>query len=278
MKKIKVLAATGLILAGLGSQSLVAHAAPMKQISFPVQSKQWEYCQDGNKIIISYGGNCNIQDILGQLENCFPSVNLPGGNCPEINLPGLECPGTNCPDADCPGTNCPETESPDVNIPEPEAPGNTPENNNPGNNGSTDTTPEESPEEDSSDSSTHPYLKQVVDLVNAERAKEGLAPLSVNAKVQAAAQVRAMESEKLFSHTRPDGSSFATALKEQGVSYRRAGENIAWGQRTPQQVVNAWMNSAGHRANIMNPDFTTIGVGYYQNANGTNYWCQLFTN
>ena len=278
MKKIKVLAATGLILAGLGSQSLVAQAAPLKQISFPVQSKQWEYSQDGNKIIISYGGNCNIQDLLGQLQNCFPSVNLPGGNCPEINIPGLDCPGTNCPETDCPGTNCPETESPDVNIPEPEAPGDTPENNNPGNNGSTDTTPEEAPGEDSSDSSTHPYLKQVVDLVNAERAKEGLAPLSVNAKVQAAAQVRAMESEKLFSHTRPDGSSFATALKEQGVSYRRAGENIAWGQRTPEQVVNAWMNSAGHRANIMNPNFTTIGVGYYQNANGTNYWCQLFTN
>lgn len=323
MKKIKVIAATGLVLAGLGSQSLVAQAAPMKQIAFPMQSKQWEYSQEGNKIIISYGGNCNIQDILGQLENCFPSVNLPGGNCPEINLPGLECPGTNCPetdcpdancpDTDCPGTNCPETESPDVNVPGPEAPennnpgtdtpenerpeenlpgtgtpdvnipetdapGNTPENNNPGNNGSTDTTPEESPEEDSSDNNTHPYLKQVVDLVNAERAKEGLAPLTVNTKVQAAAQVRAMESEKLFSHTRPDGSSFATALKEQGVSYRRAGENIAWGQRTPQQVVNAWMNSAGHRANIMNPNFTTIGVGYYQNANGTNYWCQLFTN
>lgn len=249
MKKIKVLAATGLILAGLGSQSLVAQAAPLKQISFPVQSKQWEYCQDGNKIIISYGGNCNIQDILGQLENCFPSVNLPNGSCPE-------------------------NETPDVNVPKPEAP----EENTPGNNGSTDTTPEESPEEDSSDNSAHPYLKQVVDLVNAERAKEGLSPLTVNTQVQAAAQVRAMESEKLFSHTRPDGSSFATALKEQGVSYRRAGENIAWGQRTPEQVVNAWMNSAGHRANIMNPNFTTIGVGYYQNANGTNYWCQLFTN
>ena len=211
-----------------------------------------------NKIIISYGGNCNIQDILGQLENCFPSVNLPGGSCSE--------------------TEGPEENIPEIDAPTPDAPGSTPENNNPGNNGSTDTTPEESPEEDSSASSTHPYLKQVVDLVNAERAKEGLAPLSVNAKVQAAAQVRAMESEKLFSHTRPDGSSFATALKEQGVSYRRAGENIAWGQRTPQQVVNAWMNSAGHRANIMNPNFTTIGVGYYQNANGTNYWCQLFTN
>lgn len=264
MKKITLLTATGLMIAGLGSQTMIAQAAPIKQISFPMQNKQTEYCQDGNKIIISYGGNCNIQDILNQLENCFPSINLPGTNCPE----------TEAPEIDAPETDIPENNVPDVNIPG----GNTPENNNPGDNGSTDSTPEESPEEDSSDSNIHPYIKEVVDLVNTERAKEGLAPLTLNDKVQAAAQVRAMECEKLFSHTRPDGSSFATALKEQNVSYRGAGENIAWGQRSPEQVVTGWMNSAGHRANIMNPNFTTIGVGYYQNANGTNYWCQLFTN
>jgi uncharacterized protein YkwD len=249
------------MIAGLGSQSMVAQAASIKQISFPLQNKQVEYCQNGNKFIISYGNNCNIQDILGQLGNCFPSVNLPGTDCPEI------------PEGNNPGTGTPETEKPEVNIPGT----GTPENNNPGNNGSTDTTPE-SPEEDSSDSNIHPYVKKVVDLVNEARAKEGLSPLTLNSKVQAAAQVRATECERLFSHTRPDGSSFATALKEQNVSYRRAGENIAWGQRTPEQVVTGWMNSEGHRANIMNPNFTTIGVGYYQNAKGTNYWCQLFTN
>lgn len=92
----------------------------------------------------------------------------------------------------------------------------------------------------------------------------------------AAAQVRAVECEQSFSHTRPNGTSFSTALKEQGVSYRRAGENIAWGQRSPEEVVNAWMNSEGHRANIMNSNFTKIGVGYYQNANGVKYWSQLF--
>ena len=133
------------------------------------------------------------------------------------------------------------------------------------------------PENDSSTNSEHAFIKQVVDLVNAERAKEGLSPLTIDTKVQAAAQVRAKECEQRFSHTRPNGSSFATALKEQNVSYRSAGENIAWGQRSPEAVMNAWMNSSGHRANIMNPNFTTIGIGYYQNANGTNYWCQLFT-
>jgi len=163
-------------------------------------------------------------------------------NCfPQTGTPGTDSPETNIPE-----TETPETNLPDINIPE-------------------------------NDNNMHAFIKEVVDLVNAERAKEGLSPLTLDIKVQAAAQVRATECEQSFSHTRPDGSSFATALKEQNVSYRGAGENIAWGQRSPQAVMNAWMNSAGHRVNIMNPNFTSIGVGYYQNANGTNYWCQLFT-
>lgn len=77
-------------------------------------------------------------------------------------------------------------------------------------------------------------------------------------------------------HTRPDGSSFSTALQQQGVSYRGCGENIAWGQRTPEQVMNGWMNSEGHRANILNKNYKNIGVGFYQ-ENDVNYWVQLFT-
>ena len=93
---------------------------------------------------------------------------------------------------------------------------------------------------------------------------------------QQAAQVRAAETVQSFSHTRPNGSSFSTALTEAGVSYTRSGENIAYGQSTPQQVVQAWMNSSGHRANILNESFTTIGVGYTVSG-GTAYWAQLFT-
>ena len=88
--------------------------------------------------------------------------------------------------------------------------------------------------------------------------------------------MRAKESAQSFSHTRPNGSSFSTALTEAGVSYRTAGENIAYGQSTPQQVMNAWMNSSGHRANILHANYTTIGVGYTV-INGTAYWAQLFT-
>lgn len=137
-------------------------------------------------------------------------------------------------------------------------------NNNNGNNGSDDT-------------SNKTYTQQVVDLVNTERAKEGLAPLTIDPSVEKAATVRANEIQSKFDHTRPNGSSFSSALKEQGVNYSGAGENIAWGQKSPEEVVTAWMNSAGHRANIMNKSYTHIGVGNTQNGSGTQYWVQLFT-
>ena len=116
-----------------------------------------------------------------------------------------------------------------------------------------------------------------MNLVNEERAKEGLSELKLDARATAAANVRAKEIKQQFLHTRPNGESFSSALIEQGVTFRRSGENIAWGQKTPKQVMNAWMNSEGHRANIMNKNFKNIGIGYYQDENGRNYWVQLFT-
>ena len=135
---------------------------------------------------------------------------------------------------------------------------------------------EQNPEDNNNGTSQGDFASQVVALVNAERTKQGLSALTIDTKVQQAALVRAKESAQSFSHTRPNGSSFSTALTEAGVSYRTAGENIAYGQSTPQQVMNAWMNSSGHRANILNANYTTIGVGYTV-INGTVYWAQLFT-
>ena len=230
MKKITLLTATALTLGCLGGQTLTSQAATNNCNTVSLK---------GNRVIVTYGSGCDVQDLWNQLENCLPE------NCiPNVNWPGCELPEINTP----------ETETPEVEVPE-----------------------IDTPTEDNNTTTSHAYIQQVVDLVNAERAKEGLSPLTIDTKVQAAAQVRAVECEQSFSHTRPNGSSFSTALKEQNVSYMSAGENIAWGQRSPEEVMNGWMNSSGHRANIMNPNFTTIGVGYYQNANGTNYWCQLFT-
>ena len=120
------------------------------------------------------------------------------------------------------------------------------------------------------------YAEQVVDLVNKERAKAGLNKLTLNKKLESAALTRAYEIEKSFSHTRPNGSSFSTVLREYNINYRGSGENIAWGQTSPEAVMNAWMNSSGHRANILNPNFKEIGVGYYKNSAGRKHWTQLF--
>lgn len=119
---------------------------------------------------------------------------------------------------------------------------------------------------------------EVIRLVNAERAKEGLAPLETFDSLTQAAAIRAPELAESFSHTRPDGSSCSTALDETGAS-RGAhviGENIAYGQSTAAGVVAAWMNSPGHRANILNPDFTHIGVGHFTAPGGQHYWVQVF--
>ena len=112
-------------------------------------------------------------------------------------------------------------------------------------------------------------------MVNAERAKYGLAALTQDDGAQNVARVRAKEIVQSFSHTRPDGRTCFTAASDQGVTYRSAGENIAYGYATPAQVVNGWMNSEGHRKNILSASYTKIGVGCYS-ANGVLYWSQFF--
>ena len=188
-----------------------------------------------------------------------------GANCDQI-LPGINLPGIQFPGVNIPGSNVPDNSLPLPEFPIPDQPGNMLPDQ-PG-----DTTPDQ-PETDGSQDA---FANQVVKLVNEERAKAGLSPLSVNSKAANAAQTRAREIEKSFSHTRPDGSSFNTALTEAGVSFRGAGENIAYGQTTPQQVMEGWMNSSGHRANILNANYTSIGVGHYKNGAGVDYWTQLF--
>ena len=188
-----------------------------------------------------------------------------GANCDQI-LPGINLPGIQFPGVNIPGSNVPDNSLPLPEFPIPDQPGNMLPDQ-PG-----DTTPDQ-PETDGSQDA---FANQVVKLVNEERAKAGLSPLTVNSKAANAAQTRAREIEKSFSHTRPDGSSFNTALTEAGVSFRGAGENIAYGQTTPQQVMEGWMNSSGHRANILNANYTSIGVGHYKNGAGVDYWAQLF--
>lgn len=127
----------------------------------------------------------------------------------------------------------------------------------------------------STDSAVLSYEKEVVRLVNEIRVKNGLKALTYNWELSRVARYKSqdMKDNGYFSHTSPVYGSPFQMMKSFGIKYRTAGENIARGQRSPQDVVNAWMNSAGHRANILNASFTEIGVGYV--ASG-NYWTQMF--
>ena len=294
------------VVSAMGMAPATVQAAGIEDVKQNLQGKG----------IIVAGNVSNLDELKQKLESMGIDCSIPGwleSLCPE--LPGIGQPGDpdtpdnnqpenpSVPDdnqSENPGTpdnNQPENPStpdgsqpenpgtPDDNQPEnpdapddnqPETPG-TPDGSQPENPGTPDNNQPENPSVPDTDTENANFVRQVVNLVNQERAKAGLSPVTADTSIQAAAQVRAKEIEKSFSHTRPDGSSFSTALTQQGVTYRGSGENIAWGQKTPEQVMNGWMNSDGHRANILNKNFTKIGVGYHQNASGTNYWTQLFT-
>ncbi len=117
---------------------------------------------------------------------------------------------------------------------------------------------------------------QVLTLVNQERAKQGLSSLSMPSVHQAMATERAFELYSYFSHTRPDGTTCDSIFNEYGVSITVAGENIAYGQTSASSVMNSWMNSSGHKANILDSDYTNVGIACVK-VDGVCYWEQLFT-
>ena len=180
----------------------------------------------------------------------FMDLACPDGILPEISFQWLWQPDACLPGGTAPGPVWPDGPGESPEEPEEEKP--------------------ESPETDA-------QLAEVIALVNGERQRAGLPPLAADGRVQEAAAVRAAEIAQSFSHSRPDGRNFSTALQEAGAVYRTAGENIAWGQKSPGEVMRGWMESAGHRANILNESFSSIGVGFYQDAAGRTYWVQLFT-
>lgn len=232
------LAIAALVVTTLGASAGIPVSAATNSAQCEVQT------QNGMQVITG----SSMDEIKEKLESM-------GIDCSNINLDcngeTIQVPGSGEPDQDA---EAPAEEQPDQNA---EAPA------------------EEQPDQDA-DQPESSYAAQVIDLVNQERAKEGLAALQYDATLENAANTRAKETEVSFSHTRPDGTSFSTVLQENGISYHGAGENIAYGQQTPEEVMTGWMNSPGHRANIMNKDFTKIGVGFYEN-NGVKYWDQLFT-
>lgn len=213
-------------------------------------------------------------------DDCTQPVNRPSTDCTQpVELPSTEKPKP----AETPSTgNSQPAEHPVPESPQPTA---TPAPAKPQPSPSpAPAKPQPSPspeapqkEPDKSGQTDASYAEQIVNLVNTERAKEGLSAVELDADLTAAANIRAREIRQQFAHTRPDGRNFSTVLTDNGISYWGCGENIAYGQRSSEEVMNGWMNSSGHRANIMNRSFKHIGVGFYQDERGVKYWVQLFT-
>lgn len=125
------------------------------------------------------------------------------------------------------------------------------------------------------DSTVSSYEAEVIRLVNEIRQQNGLKPLTANWELSRVARYKSQDmlDNRYFSHTSPTYGSPFQMITAFGLSYRTAGENIAKGYPTPQAVVNGWMNSSGHRANILNASYKQIGVGYVSKG---NYWTQMF--
>jgi uncharacterized YkwD family protein len=121
------------------------------------------------------------------------------------------------------------------------------------------------------------YEEQVVQLVNVEREKNGLSALYLDRTMSDIARTKSqdMSANKYFAHESPTYGNAGNMLRQFGINWSSWGENIAYGQDTPEEVVSAWMKSPGHRANILSNNFSFIGVGYTI-SNGTPYWTQLF--
>lgn len=132
--------------------------------------------------------------------------------------------------------------------------------------------------EEPTDHETTSQAEAVLQLVNEERSKQGLQPLTLSAKLTDIATMKSkdMAEQGYFNHNSPTYGSPFQMLQDFGVHYSSAGENIAYNQQTPEEVMNAWLHSSGHRANILNASFTDLGVGYYKTSSGTTYWTQLF--
>ena len=272
MKKrvlLSVAAATALT---LGVSSLDAQAATVQPSNIKVQNIQH------SKVMMKQMSQQELQAFLQsmgveslaqwQQGNFQPNCIIPGQQ-PTENVV-TEQP-TAKPETQKPAEQKPAEQKPAEEVQKPEA-------QKPAENNNTQKPAEQKPAEQNpaeEAKSLSEFEQRVVELTNAERAKQGLPALKIDTELSKVARIKSedMQKNNYFDHNSPTYGSPFDMMKKFGISYTSAGENIAQGQRTPEEVVQAWMNSAGHRANILNNGFTHIGVGYVESG---NYWTQQF--
>ncbi|HBF6041009.1 TPA: CAP domain-containing protein [Clostridioides difficile] len=298
--KLKTILALGVLTLATASSAVTASASSLEN-NVNISNKSLVY--SNTKYKFSAKPNCSVKpELKPDKDNSCKDKNHNDKNCNNTNKPedNNNSDSTNKPDNNKPESNKPEdnnnsgsTNKPDNNKPESNKPednnnsdstdkpdNNKPESNKPEDNNNSDSTnkPDDNNNSGSTSESFSAYQKEVVDLVNIERAKAGLNPLTLDSSISNVATKKSQDmiDNNYFSHNSPTYGSPFDMLKKFGISYKTAGENIAMGQKTPKEVVNAWMNSEGHRKNIMNPNFSKIGVGVAQKSGGSIYWTQIF--
>ncbi|HFL2522813.1 TPA: CAP domain-containing protein [Clostridioides difficile] len=298
--KLKTILALGVLTLATASSAVTASASSLEN-NVNISNKSLVY--SNTKYKFSAKPNCSVKpELKPDKDNSCKDKNHNDKNCNNTNKPedNNNSDSTNKPDNNKPESNKPEdnnnsgsTNKPDNNKPESNKPednnnsgstdkpdNNKPESNKPEDNNNSDSTnkPDDNNNSGSTSESFSAYQKEVVDLVNIERAKAGLNPLTLDSSISNVATKKSQDmiDNNYFSHNSPTYGSPFDMLKKFGISYKTAGENIAMGQKTPKEVVNSWMNSEGHRKNIMNPNFSKIGVGVAQKSGGSIYWTQIF--
>ncbi|ENY8304262.1 TPA: sporulation protein [Clostridioides difficile] len=283
--KLKTILALGVLTLATASSAVTASASSLEN-NVNISNKSLVY--SNTKYKFSAKPNCSVKpELKPDKDNSCKDKNHNDKNCNNTNKPE---DNNNSDSTNKPGNNKPESNKPEDNnnsgsTNKPES--NKPEDNNnsgstdkPEDNNNSDSTnkPDDNNNSGSTSESFSAYQKEVVDLVNIERAKAGLNPLTLDSSISNVATKKSQDmiDNNYFSHNSPTYGSPFDMLKKFGISYKTAGENIAMGQKTPKEVVNAWMNSEGHRKNIMNPNFSKIGVGVAQKSGGSIYWTQIF--
>nr|WP_235657232.1 CAP domain-containing protein [Clostridioides difficile] len=276
--KLKTILALGVLTLATASSAVTASASSLEN-NVNISNKNLVY--SNTKYKFSAKPNCSVKpELKPDKDNSCKDKNHNDKNCNNTNKPedNNNSDSTNKPDNNKPESNKPEDNNNSDSTNKPD--NNKPESNKPEDNNNSDSTnkPDDNNNSGSTSENFSAYQKEVVDLVNVERAKAGLNPLTLDSSISNVATKKSQDmiDNNYFSHNSPTYGSPFDMLKKFGISYKTAGENIAMGQKTPKEVVNAWMNSEGHRKNIMNPNFSKIGVGVAQKSGGSIYWTQIF--
>ncbi|MCE4865457.1 CAP domain-containing protein [Clostridioides difficile] len=276
--KLKTILALGVLTLATASSAVTASASSLEN-NVNISNKSLVY--SNTKYKFSAKPNCSVKpELKPDKDNSCKDKNHNDKNCNNTNKPedNNNSDSTNKPDNNKPESNKPEDNNNSDSTDKPD--NNKPESNKPEDNNNSDSTnkPDDNNNSGSTSENFSAYQKEVVDLVNVERAKAGLNPLTLDSSISNVATKKSQDmiDNNYFSHNSPTYGSPFDMLKKFGVSYKTAGENIAMGQKTPKEVVSAWMNSEGHRKNIMNPNFSKIGVGVAQKSGGSIYWTQIF--